>query len=387
MKKNLPSTEQRALEEKAAPIQLPEEVTNDLGREDSKATATRAYIADPLFEEFPQTASAVPESAALPLDSDTEPGTETQETTVPKPVSILEEVAQKQQASTEQARSAYQTQKDRLRSRQRDKRMSAVKRYGLILFIILSLLALIYFLPAFHVQKFQVDGIQNLSEQDVITVSGIKQGEHLLKGWGGGLLRILTLRNGAAEDRIKAQFPYVDSVKVNAKFPGTAHIEVLERVPVSYIDYQGKVVLLDKDGIILDIRSLLTKEIPIIYNAKLQDPVPGEMVSDEVKKTLRPAILVLDALINNDVRADDGFSFFSQVKSITLTDGAETYITLSQAYASPDTRIKLGNRQTLDESINWLRYAARTDNLLNLGRGTLDITGTRKYFYPTNDEN
>ncbi len=384
MKKNLPKADPKALERETAPIKLSTEVLSELEGEEAQEKSTRAFIADPIFDENVR-GTVENQSESLEYNAESEASVEARETT--EEVSILEELVHKQQETTKLAKSAYHTQKQRIRDRKHNRRMGTVKRYGFIVSFIIILLALIYFLPAFHVQRFQIDGIQNLSEKEVIDASEIQLDRHLLEGWGGGLGRIIGIRNGAAEDKIKAAFPYVNSVTVGPKFPGTVHIVVQERVPVSYVDYQGQIVLLDKDGIVLDIIRNLHKEIPIIYNAKLENPVPGEMVSEDVKKTIRPAILVLDALINNDTTANDDFSFFSQVKSITLTDGAETYITLSKAYADSGTRIKLGNRQTLDEAINWLRYAARTDNLLNLGEGTLDVTGTRKLFYPSRNEN
>lgn len=386
MKKNLPTAESQAVEKTTAPIKLPSEALNDLSGQAPTEKEARAYIADPMFEQASLPEERFNETGAEPGAA---PGLIDGPTPKPEPAepSILGEIIQKQKESVELAQSAYHKQKTRLKDRKLKKRMSAVKRFGLVFGIVAVLGLLIYFLPAFHVQNFQVDGLKNLDEETVISVSEIKTGEHVLAGWGGSIARIIGLRNGGAEDRIKAASPYVDSVTVRPQFPGTMKIVVDERVPVSYVDYLGEIVLLDKDGIVLDIKQTLHQAIPVIYNLQLEAPIPGEMISEESKKALRPAILVLDALVSNDLTMDDGFSLFSEVKSITLTDGAETYISLSQAYASPETRIKLGNRQTLEEAINWLRYAARTDNLINLGQGTLDITGTRKYFYPSKDEN
>lgn len=387
MKKNLPSAESQVVEQTTAPVKLSSEALINPAEMPRSEKDARSYIADPMFEQAP----ALPEELFNTGHDEEGEGNAEQESvpagSKPEEAGILDEIIQKQQETIELSQSAYHNQKKRIQDQKIKKRMSAVKRFSLIFVTLAVLASLLYFLPAFHVQSFQVEGLNNLREDEVIAVSEIEAGEHVLAGWGGSIVRFLGLRNGGAEDRIKDRFPFVDSVAVRPLIPGKIRIMVDERVPVSYVDHLGEIVLLDKDGIVLDMKKTLNQAIPIIYNLKLENPVPGDMISEESKKAIRPAILVLDALVSSDTTMDDGFSLFSEVKSITLTEGAETYITLSQAYASPETRIKLGNRQTLAEAINWLRYAARTDNLMNLGKGTLDITGTRKYFYPNNDEN
>lgn len=369
MKKNLPRADEKKPE--SASLHSPNEVLSGMPEGDV-ASFQSEQIEDPLIEKAqPSVDKIPPETDKGEKDS---PGSET--------LGILDEVLLRQKKNEEQALSSRDVQRRRIREHKRRRRIHSVRNFGIILFIIACLLAMIYYLPHFHVQNFQVEGTYHLSDKALIELSGIKEGEHILSGWGGGIAQFFGLRNGGAEDRIRASSPYVQEVRVGAKFPGTVYIEVTERVPISYIDYQGEIVMLDKEGIVLELSRTGPHDIPLIYNVKLDNPVPGEMVSEEVKKTLRPAIFLLNALINADKSANDDFNLLSQVRSITLTEGPETYITLSQAYADPNTRIKLGNRQTLDEAVNWLRYAARTDNLLDLGDGTLDITGTRKIFYP-----
>ncbi len=93
----------------------------------------------------------------------------------------------------------------------------------------------------FKISAITVAGGKRYTDQDIINASGLETDSS-----------ILFVNMSGAEVRIKNALPYVDSVKVTRKLPGTVVIEVTEIDPAAYFTSGGSVWLMDVSGRILE---------------------------------------------------------------------------------------------------------------------------------------
>jgi cell division protein FtsQ len=119
----------------------------------------------------------------------------------------------------------------------------------------------------FKVETVEVSGCSQYSAWSIREASGIEDGENLL-----------TLSRGKAAGKIIAAFPYIDSVRIGIKLPGTVTIEVTEvRVTYRLEDENGKLWLVSSSGKVVAETTLAESEgFTKILGVKLDDPKVGE---------------------------------------------------------------------------------------------------------------
>ncbi len=129
----------------------------------------------------------------------------------------------------------------------------------------------------FHIQKIDVVTKGPLSRSEIITASGLKDGDNLL---------MVSLR--AVHDRLDV-LPEVRTVTVTRQFPGTILIDVQQRTPVAWLECPDKAIaakvpgygcLLDDQGVVLPntSRQAADQKLPVISVEKLPRIVPGKQV-------------------------------------------------------------------------------------------------------------
>lgn len=96
---------------------------------------------------------------------------------------------------------------------------------------------LVAFSPVLGVSTIRVRGVHALSAGTVITASGVRHGEPLVR-----------VDIGVVEHRIAA-LPDVASVTVRTAYPHTLIIDVIERVAVGYLADGARYTLVDRDGV------------------------------------------------------------------------------------------------------------------------------------------
>jgi cell division septal protein FtsQ len=87
----------------------------------------------------------------------------------------------------------------------------------------------------FPVQKIEVRGVQKLSPEEIVSLSGVRIGEDMLA------LRLKTVGGQIAAS------PWVADVRVQRFFPGTLAVSVTERQPVAVVN-MGLLYYLDAQG-------------------------------------------------------------------------------------------------------------------------------------------
>jgi len=89
------------------------------------------------------------------------------------------------------------------------------------------------------VGNVQVEGRGRASRDAVLSALAVTRG-----------MPILAIDPAAAKHRLEA-VPWIRSASVERRFPDTLHIRLVERQPLAFWQRQGKLVLIDRDGVVV----------------------------------------------------------------------------------------------------------------------------------------
>ena len=119
-----------------------------------------------------------------------------------------------------------------------------------VLSVLLTAVAIVAALTLFFkVDQVVVSGNDRYSEQEIIEVSGVEQGDNL----------ILMDKYRIAE-KLYTQLPYITEVRINRKLPDVLMVEVVETKAVAVIKGGSSNWLMDSGGKLLEVIR------PILYN-------------------------------------------------------------------------------------------------------------------------
>lgn len=122
-----------------------------------------------------------------------------------------------------------------IRRRKRRRRNRFISFLFIILMILCACLIVIK-TPLFDVENITVEGDVLVTEEDILKVAGIAEGQN-----------IFDHLSSYYEERILS-LPYVSAVEVEKKIPSEIHITILEEYEYAVIDFQGVGVICDKYG-------------------------------------------------------------------------------------------------------------------------------------------
>ena len=168
--------------------------------------------------------------------------------------------------------------------------------------LILGLVALIWFLPAFRVRNVHVEGNVSQTDQDILRQLKLEYNSHLMGGVSGNILDVIRLDYGKTEERIKRENPYIEDIRVSVKLPSTVDVTVKERSKICYVRTPDGYAALDKDGIVLELSSNDTgKRVrPVICGLNVKYAELGKPVTIGNSNDYKKAIIVLGAILAAD---------------------------------------------------------------------------------------
>ena len=224
----------------------------------------------------------------------------------------------------------------------------------------------------FKVETIQVSGAQVYSEWTIREASGLKEGDNLL-----------TFSHARSAALIKANLPYVDTVRFGIKLPDTVNIIVKEDEVVYAIkDQNGQWWLMNSDGRIVEMgdnsrASNHTQVLGVVLENPVADEraVAMEVVSNETvaegetvpivtttgAQRLTAALQILKALEQNDIVGEAASVDVTRIEDIILWYGTRY-------------QVNLGDSSRLDYKI-----ACMNDVILQMSdyqSGILDISFT-----------
>lgn len=248
--------------------------------------------------------------------------------------------------------------------------------------LLLFLLAALALLPMFQVESIVVEGNQRLDADELIAESGLQTQQHMIRGMGGGLENWLHFRYGPAQDRLLAYSPYLESVEITPSLPGQLVISVKERICVAYIQLEQNYLLVDSEGIVLEIVDQVPKGLPLIEGISDQQVEVGKKINRLFRSNITSAVLIMSTVIDTDKEAKDGWDFFSRIESIRPLDSSSHYLQV-RLPSGKNLEVKLGSLQNMKDSLYWLRAILKQGELDAIEEeGLLDLSGEQRIFIP-----
>lgn len=193
----------------------------------------------------------------------------------------------------------------------------------------------------FKVEVITVTGAETYSAWTVREASGISEGDNLL-----------TFSKARAGGQIKANLPYVKSVRIGIKLPDTVNI-MIEEEPVVYAikSYDGTWWLINSNGRVVEqSNSAAAAGYTQVLGVTLESPIPNEIgVATEDVPTetdefgelipltvtgaqrLNAALQILVALEENDIVGDAASVDVSRLQDIVLWYGTRYQVNLGDS--------------------------------------------------------
>ena len=181
--------------------------------------------------------------------------------------------------------------------------------FSIIILIAVSTV-LAFTAPIFNIVKIEVNGCNIVSQETIISLSGLKRGENIFKF------------NNSVINKIKEN-QYIESVQIKRSLPGTVKIAVQEREVKYQINVINSYAYLDKNGYILE-NSTIKKEIPIIVGMNIaeNDLINKKRVTNKDLERLIKINKIIDASkavnienIITEVNIEDENNYFLYIDS------------------------------------------------------------------------
>ena len=185
------------------------------------------------------------------------------------------------------------TKDNQLYIEKKKKRKKIFKITKIVILIILVVVAIIYLLlsPIFNIEKITVNGIEKLTEEEIISASGIEIGQNTYK-----------INTTKIKEKIKEN-AYVENVKITRGLPNEIKINVQERKVRYMVEYGGSYVYLSRKGYILE-NSIEKKEVPILQGLQTTEEkfIPGNRLDTEDLEKLTVVLKIIEIVQVNEMQ-------------------------------------------------------------------------------------
>lgn len=139
------------------------------------------------------------------------------------------------------------------------------------LFIVLSVFVIIWAVffksPYFSIKEIQVNGLDNLTEEQIVNMLSAKKGGN-----------IFSFSASKCEKQISKSH-YVESVKVSRDLPSKVVVSLNEYKLRGYVPYMGSYLFINENGLILDIQKNITKQCPVVEGLNFDSFTVGEILA------------------------------------------------------------------------------------------------------------
>ena len=171
------------------------------------------------------------------------------------------------------------------------KRRRRKKRYLLRFLIFLLLCTGLYL--ALHIDYFKINGIavvgnKEVSDEEILALSELETGDDLFD-----------VHPWFVQRKIKKNL-YIESVNVNRKLPNKVEIIVTERTGKAQFSVDGKYVVTDNEGMVLEIADQ-EQEVTLVENIKVSEAKPKKTIEVENPTVWEKAMDLISSTEENDL--------------------------------------------------------------------------------------
>lgn len=232
----------------------------------------------------------------------------------------------------------------------RKKKKRRKKHYMLRIVIFIAVVAGLYLFsrsPVFEISTIVVENNSLISTEEILEKTQIQVGDNMFE-W--------------SERKIKsalADNPYVKTINVNRDLPDRFIIEVVERIPTACIMVDGKYLIIDSDGEVMD-EADNTMSSTILEGLTVNDWEKGEVPEFGDKASF-------DMLMNMIKSVEKTGLFFKKV-ALNPNGSVNAYVT--------DTLICKGTPDHIISSLDGIKAVLYDLSQKNVQRGVIEIDGS-----------
>ena len=171
--------------------------------------------------------------------------------------------------------------------RKKHKKKNYILRFAIVLGVCLVIAGVTH-LPYFNVEGIAVLGNQEITDEEVIKLSGIETGKSIFD------VHPLIVKHKVKENL------YIDTVKVHRKLPKNVEITISEKTAVAQIKQDDKYIVIDVDGTVIESTSEKRKATTI-GNITVKSAKRTEPVQVKEKETLEKSLQLITTADENDL--------------------------------------------------------------------------------------
>lgn len=216
-----------------------------------------------------------------------------------------------------------------MKKNKRNRKKKSGHFFSFLLFLTIFVVIVASVTMFLQTSEILVTGAQKHTAEEIIAASGISEGDNLF-----------AVNKFEVERKIKAQYPYIAEVNIRRRLPDTFLLNVVERVPVAYLDKGEQRWLLDKDAYLLEQISI-TEAVPylhIVSESEAVEPKSGERLQLPEEGAVNALTVVMRALSDADVISGVGQVDVRKLYQLTfIYDGR--------------LQVQLGNTDKIDRKI------------------------------------
>lgn len=260
------------------------------------------------------------------------------------------------------------------KERKKQKNKKIIKRLFGIIFLIVLIVGLALS-PLFYINNIEVYGNKHYNSIEVINASSLILGVNWFKEIGADtdIKGIITFRSTHSEHNILSRCPYVKNAVVRMAYPGVVKITITEREPVAIIPYISTSLIIDNEGVVVDVGDIEYKAtLPIVEGLDVNGYGLGEVIRANNIKGIDAFNKVFNVIDFTQKTSESGYypnNLNEYISGIDVSDLDNTMIFL-------DSRVKvnLGAYSQLDEYKIILLQEIFFNNIDEDEKGYLDLT-------------
>lgn len=268
----------------------------------------------------------------------------------------------------------------------RQKRKRNYTLYYIILFLFLSTTGIVLSLTVFfNIETIQVQGSEQYTQEEVLSLLDIEEGDNLLR-----------INTGEAEDTLLRELTKADSVSVSRAFPNGLRVTVTDGVPSAQLEHDGIYYVVSQSGRILSVMDgPETGSGILISGINLTGAAEGDYVDDVQQRIWEEACAAAEEADEPEPEKPDDIqdlrTFFAALKTaeysgvtaVDLTD--DLSLTL---YWENRIQVLLGSFSELDYKLAFAKTLLTDSKYAEIigpdAVGTLDVESTSSgvQFFP-----
>lgn len=171
------------------------------------------------------------------------------------------------------------------------KKSSKLLKIFILFFLIIISFAILLISPVFNISKITVENNSKITDEEIISLSGIKIGENTFKYINLDIM-----------EKIKEN-SFVENVKVMRKYPSEIIIDIVERDIKYYFKVSSKNVYIDSQGYIVEIVYGEKYKVPCVKGFEIteEQAVLGNRLLENDLMNLKKINELYDYAVNNEI--------------------------------------------------------------------------------------